>query len=121
MNLSLGHPARWLDVAAAKDELESRYECLVSWELYITWDVGLEPMVHADCVVVPSVAGVNRKRDVLKRSRKRRVGKGFSVTELLYTALWECSCSVELLWQRYAEHAGAGVAARPPWPPPDEK
>lgn len=93
MNLFLGHPPRWLDVAAAVVEMESKYECVVTWEINTIWDVNEPVIVLGECRMVFLLAGRFARRNPIMRHGRAKIEKGFNICTLLYKLLWECACT----------------------------
>ena len=98
MDRSLGHPARWLDVAAAVVECEEEWWVRVRWEVEVVLVLGEEPKLLLWCTVSPSVWSPHGGKDPIVRHRTFGLGRDRPVSESMYALLWAVMQTVYLVW-----------------------
>jgi hypothetical protein len=98
LDRSLGHPANWLDVAIAQDNVADRWLVLVNWEVTMTVVDGHGVCFGVICTMVPSAFSPHAGKKKVQKVRQGYVQPGRPLSELFYAALWECESIVALIW-----------------------
>jgi len=107
MDASLGHPARWLDVAMAVAEAEELWFVRVSWKVEVLLVQGDEPQLQLWCEVVPSVWSPHGGKDAVVRQRSFTIGRERPISAEMYKLLWSCIQTVGIIWPIGAAKKGA--------------
>jgi len=98
MDASLGHPARWLDVAAAVTEAEDDHLVRVSWRVEVMLVAGDEPQLQLWCTVAPSVWSPHGGKEPIVRQRSFTIGRERPISAEMYRLLWSCMQTVPIIW-----------------------
>lgn len=98
MNRAIGHPARWLDLAFAVEEVENRFDCSVELELYTKVETGKNVGVTTTVTLVRRGPDVAIRSRTIRRNSFRWLSSGYSFTEQCYATLWECFATAEIVW-----------------------
>lgn len=98
MNRTLGHPARWLDLAFAVESVENRFNCSVELGLYTKVETGRNVGVTATVTLRRRGAAAEMRAKTIERHTFRWLSSGYSFTEQLYVTLWECFVTAEIVW-----------------------
>jgi hypothetical protein len=98
MNRTLGHPARWLDLAFAVESVENRFNCSVELALYTKVETGKNIGVTATVTLRSRALEPSHRAKRIERHTFRWLGSGYSFTEQMYVTLWECYVTAEIVW-----------------------
>lgn len=98
MNRTLGHPARWLDLAFAVESVENQFNCSVELALHTKVETGKNTGVTATVVLKRRGPEVTNRAKYIERHTFRWLSSGYSFTEQMYVTLWECFVTAEIVW-----------------------
>lgn len=98
LDRSLGHPARWTDVAVAQDNVADRWLVNVSWSVTLELVDGKGVCVGVICTIVPSVFSPHSGKMPVQKVRQGYVSSAMPFTEIMYSALWEAEQVVGIIW-----------------------
>jgi|SRR5882672_2568149 len=98
MKRSLGHPARWLDVAAAVAVAEDDWFVRVEWRSEVVLRVDLEPHMLLWCYVTPSIWSPHGGKEPIVRQDKFALGRENPLSDRMYVLLWACMSTVSIVW-----------------------
>lgn len=98
LDRSLGHPANWLDVAVAQDNVADRWLVNISWAVTMEVVDGKGVLFSVICTAVPSVFSPHGGKKPVQKVRQGYVTSGHPLSELFYAALWECEGIVGIIW-----------------------
>jgi len=98
MEASLGHPARWLDVAVAVARAEDDWFVRVDWRSEVVLVEKQQPRMLLWCYVYPSVWSPHGGKDPIVRNTTFTLGGSRPVSNEMYRLLWSCMQTVELVW-----------------------
>lgn len=98
LDRSVGHPANWVNVAMACDQMKDEYIISLEIRLYFTLEVGKKPYAHIAVEAQPTAWSPHAgKRPVLKH-RVWELAGNHPLSEGIYGLLWEVDSTVGIVW-----------------------
>lgn len=107
MQVTLGHPARWLDVAAAVAECENEWFVRISWKVEVLLIDKDDIHLALWCEVTPSVFSPHGGKEPIVRQREFPVGRDRPMSNEMYRLLWSCMQTVPIIWPLGGRKKGA--------------
>ena len=98
LDRSLGHPANWINVASAVEQMTEWYLISIETRLYFTVEVGKKPYVHIAIEATPSMYSPHHNKKPVLKHRVWELSGARPLSEGIYGLLWEVDSTVGIIW-----------------------
>lgn len=98
LDRSVGHPANWVNVAAAVEMMSEHHFIDTEVRLYFTLEIGRKPYVQIVVESTPSVFNPHRGKKPVMKHRVWELSGARPLSEGIYGLLWEVDSTVGICW-----------------------